>query len=248
MSIPSGDRLVRDSRSKRLAVARPRRELQRFEAVLSEALSAMARVPTHEIDHEIEHWLGEICLTLDLDRCAMIHTNQGITHLWSREKAQRVRYGTRAANVSPWATSKVLSGEELIWSDIEELPREAEDYKRWLRKNGPKSQAALPLRVGDSIVGGITFGKFRSGRPWPPLLIQRLRLVTQVFLGALERKRTETELQRARGELAAAASSTMMGQLAASIAHEVNQPLGAILANAQPRAVCSPHRESLPTK
>ena len=209
------------------------RELQRFEAVLARALSAIARVSAHEIDREIERWQGEICRTLDLDRSTMAFTGQGVTHRWNREKVPRVKYGTSTMDISTWATKKVLNGEELIWARISDLPEEAHEYKVWLRKNGPKSQVALPIRFGDSIIGGIMFGKFRAARKWPPLLLQRLRLVAQVLANALERKRVESELLKARGELAAASSSTMMGELAASIAHEVNQPLGAILANAQ---------------
>jgi len=209
------------------------RELQRFEAVLARALSAIARVSAHEIDREIERWQGEICRTLDLDRSTMAFTGQGVTHRWNREKVPSVKYGTSTMDISTWATQKVLNGEELIWARISDLPEEAHEYKVWLRKNGPKSQVALPIRFGDSIIGGIMFGKFRAARKWPPLLLQRLRLVAQVLANALERKRVESELLKARGELAAASSSTMMGELAASIAHEVNQPLGAILANAQ---------------
>jgi C4-dicarboxylate-specific signal transduction histidine kinase len=48
----------------------------------------------------------------------------------------------------------------------------------------------------------------------------------------LEQKRTEEALQAARTELARIARITIVGELAASIAHEVNQPLAAVVANA----------------
>ncbi len=47
------------------------------------------------------------------------------------------------------------------------------------------------------------------------------------------RKAAELEEQRRRAELAHAARISTMGELAASLAHELNQPLTAILANAQ---------------
>jgi PAS domain S-box-containing protein len=47
-----------------------------------------------------------------------------------------------------------------------------------------------------------------------------------------ERKRAEEALRTAQAELARAARLTTMGELAASIAHEINQPLGAIVTNA----------------
>lgn len=48
----------------------------------------------------------------------------------------------------------------------------------------------------------------------------------------LEQRRTEEALQGARTELARIVRITMIGELAASIAHEVNQPLAAVVANA----------------
>src|SRR5580658_343714 len=48
----------------------------------------------------------------------------------------------------------------------------------------------------------------------------------------VEQKRTEEALQAARTELARAARIATIGELTASIAHEVNQPLAAVVANA----------------
>ena len=46
-------------------------EIERLESVLGELSAAMARASAHEIDREIDHWLGEICEALDLDRSAL---------------------------------------------------------------------------------------------------------------------------------------------------------------------------------
>ena len=48
-----------------------------------------------------------------------------------------------------------------------------------------------------------------------------------------ERKRTEEELRKTQDELAHVTRVTTLGELTASIAHEVNQPLGAIVTNGQ---------------
>ena len=46
-----------------------------------------------------------------------------------------------------------------------------------------------------------------------------------------ERKRSEEALRNAQADLTRVARLTTMGELAASIAHEINQPLGAIVAS-----------------
>jgi len=48
-----------------------------------------------------------------------------------------------------------------------------------------------------------------------------------------ERRRAEDDLQKARAKLTHASRVMSMGELVASIAHEVNQPLGAIVTNGQ---------------
>jgi len=57
--------------------------------------------------------------------------------------------------------------------------------------------------------------------------------MTGVSLDITERKQTELELQQRRHELAHLSRVNMLGELAGSLAHELNQPLGAILRNAE---------------
>jgi signal transduction histidine kinase len=219
--------------SARPSILRRTLEADRFEAVLSHALAAMALVSAHDIDREIESWLGEISATLDLDRSAIIHLGRGVTHRWSRAGIPLTAYGATAMRISPYATRRVLSGEEIVWSQGMPLPPEADDYKRWLNDEGLKAQVSLPFRVGGRTVGGVTFGKFRSGREWPSQIIQRLRLVAKFLAHLLQRRDIELQLESVRSELTIASGRMMMGELVASISNEVNQPLGAILSNAQ---------------
>ena len=60
-----------------------------------------------------------------------------------------------------------------------------------------------------------------------------LKTANQELLNEMEKRRRTTEaLQVTRDELARVARITMIGELTASIAHEVNQPLAAVVANA----------------
>jgi signal transduction histidine kinase len=65
-----------------------------------------------------------------------------------------------------------------------------------------------------------------QGEEEPPFIIVVAEDVT-------ERRRAEEALARARNELARVTRASTLGELAASIAHEVNQPLAAIVANGQ---------------
>ena len=64
------------------------------------------------------------------------------------------------------------------------------------------------------------------------LLIQSA-LIIALMLQRQRRHRVELELQEQRSQLAHAVRLTTVGELSASIAHEINQPLAAILSNAE---------------
>jgi PAS domain S-box-containing protein len=67
-------------------------------------------------------------------------------------------------------------------------------------------------------------------------IVERDGLASQVLgtsTDITQRKETELELRRQRAELAHVTRVSTMGELAASLAHELNQPLTAILSNAQ---------------
>jgi signal transduction histidine kinase len=58
-------------------------------------------------------------------------------------------------------------------------------------------------------------------------------LIVALLAQARRRRRAEAEAAQQRAELAHAARLSAVGQLTASVAHEINQPLGAILSNAE---------------
>jgi signal transduction histidine kinase len=87
--------------------------------------------------------------------------------------------------------------------------------------------------VGGVVVGAVLFGAIFFEKHWSEQEVQRLKLVAEIFGNALERKRAEAEIRRLSEELRQASQVMTMGELTASLAHELNQPLGAISNNAK---------------
>jgi signal transduction histidine kinase len=99
--------------------------------------------------------------------------------------------------------------------------------------------AVAPMGSGDQIFGALAIRQAEAGR----ISLDdtsRLRLIAESFANVLarqigdeERARAELEAQRSRAELAHVSRQRSMGELTASLAHELNQPLTGILGNAQ---------------
>jgi signal transduction histidine kinase len=134
----------------------------------------------------------------------------------------------------PWVVTRLRRGELAMFSKIEELPeREAAVDRQTYRRLGIKSQVAVPLTVEGQVVGALAFSTVGTERVWRDEFVQRLHLLGDVFANTLSRRRSEMEGQRLRQDLAHVGRVSTMGELTASLAHELNQPLTAILSNAQ---------------
>jgi signal transduction histidine kinase len=215
-------------------------EVVDFEKLLSDLSAAFIRVAVEDIDREIERWLEHIVLAMNVDRSTVAQVDPAdgglyVTHQWAREGVSAPDRGQRtdSAKYYPWLRSKVLAGELIVISSLEDFPPEASKDLAAARHVGLKSNVTIPLRIGGVIVGAVLFGAVFSERPWSQKEVQRLKLVAEIFGNALERMRVEAEIRRLSEELRQVSQVVTMGELTASLAHELNQPLGAILNNAR---------------
>lgn len=99
------------------------------------------------------------------------------------------------------------------------------------RETGLKSACAIPIIAGNEVIAVIEFF-MREPRGEDERLIKLITAVAAQLDLAIERKRAEEQVRVTQAELTHVSRVTTMGELAASIAHEVNQPLGAIVGNA----------------
>ncbi len=221
-------------------LAVPVEERLRFETFLANLSATFVNVPASQVDSQIESGLRQIVEFLDLDRSGfgeLSAEGMVITHSY---QVPGVPPSPRVVLESqfPFYAMKVHRGEVFRLPD--DLPPEAGREREFCARTGLKSNLTIPLKVTGSVVGGIGFASFRSHRDWPAELVQRLRLVGDVFTNALARKRADEALRRAtdqaaalRNQLAHATRLELVSHLTTSIAHEVNQPLCAIASNAQ---------------
>ncbi len=210
----------------------------RFERLLGDLSAAFARARPHAIDSEIARWLKRIVLTLDLDRAGVLQIDPLThrvynSHQWMRPGVPRTPPHEDLRQLYPAYARKLLAGKAIVYSDLAEVPRElAQDALR-NPADVPRSHVAIPVRVGGTVAGAVGFATFRRTRIWNARLLDRLYLIAGIFGNALERKRAAMKDARLREELLDSSRAAVMGELAASVAHELNQPIAAILSNAE---------------
>ena len=121
----------------------------------------------------------------------------------------------------------------VLTNDIINDPRISD--KAWAANEGMSSFAGYPLLAGTRTLGVMAMF---SRKPLAPGTAEALASTADLIAQGIERKRAEDELrlsernlQMTQAELARVSRLTTMGELAASIAHEVNQPLTAVVNN-----------------
>jgi len=99
-------------------------------------------------------------------------------------------------------------------------------------REGLHSAFAFPILLGGEVLGAIDLVSREIRQPDQDLLDLMATLGSQIGQ-FIERKRAESALQVARTELAHVTRVTTVGELTASIAHEVKQPITAAVTSAQ---------------
>ena len=203
-------------------------ERLRFEKLLASLSAALGHLSAVEFDRGIERGLRQVVDFLGVDRGSVIE--------FSRDGETARSWAIEAwmdAGEFPWMTARLRRGDVVNVSRLEELPDEAAVDRRSYLTHRVKPQVAMPLLAGRAVVGGLVVSTVAAERAKSDELVQQLRLLGEVFASALSRKQGELEAQRLRQDLTHIGRVSALGELTASLAHELNQPLTAILSNAQ---------------
>ena len=174
------------------------RERLQFEHLLSDLSAKFVNTPPDRVDAEIENGLKQLLASFQVDRCALLRLLPGkaswrITHIASSVEVPPLPVGVELpGSLYPWAYEKLSEMNEVLSvSRLDDLPPEADVDKQTNLEWGIQSYVTIPVLVGDSVGYIINVSSGRSDRVWPEDLFPRLRLLGEIFVNALERKRAE---------------------------------------------------------
>lgn len=205
------------------ALDRKRMELSladrlRFHALLSQLSTTLGNTRAVDLDREIRNAL------------------RGIVEFAAADGATIVEFSDSGDARRSWATGERLDHERWRW--LLDRVRGGQEVRRG-------AEVAVPLRTGGRMLGAVVLVADPVGRAWPDEFMEQLRLLCEVIANALAAAKAEREAARLRQELAHIGRVSALGELTASLAHELNQPLTAILNNAEVASTTSKRRSSM---
>jgi PAS domain S-box-containing protein len=189
--------LLRQRRAKRKVEASLIERLT-FEKLLSDLSTKFISLPENQIDVNIEQGLGRIAEVLEMDRVTLFEFSADRTVLksafsWVRGGVTPAPTSVKAADL-PWWRGRLASGEVAFVTDRDSLPEEALAEREYFRQMGILSAGTVPLRVGGEIEGAISFVSSKRRVTWTEDLLNRVRVLGEVFWNALMRKRAQEAL------------------------------------------------------
>jgi formate hydrogenlyase transcriptional activator len=182
-----------------------------FEALLSDLSARFIVVSPEEVDREIEQALKQILEFFQVDRCALLRALKGkdsweITHIvLSEEGLPPVPVNTElSATMFPWAYEKIIERHEVVaFESLRDLPAEASIDMQSYEALGTKANLNIPVVNSRFEVYSLILNAVRSERIWPEVYIPRLRVLGEILGNALERSRSDREMNERLREIEA---------------------------------------------
>jgi len=232
------------ARESRYRVVRGEPELA---GALHQLSAELIRAAHQNLEKAIHNALAAAGEALAADRALVVTPDPSGAfeeRLWDRRMVNGHEYVHQASEDAAGSAGQILLDHTLVCERRQELPSKAVLGV----KLSARTVAAIlvPLRSEGKTAGLLVVGS-RTPRPWTPGAVEGLEQLARMLAAALDRLASESSLakeqekrlqaeaetRRLREQLAHGGRVSMLGEMAASLAHELNQPLTAIYTNAQ---------------
>ena len=162
-----------------------------FEKLLSDLSTKFISLPEDQVDVNIEQGLSRIAEFLEMDRVTLFEFSADRTELksafsWVGGGVTPAPKIVKAAEL-PWWRGRLLAGEVSFATDGKDLATPEQEY---FSRMGILSAATVPLMVGGEINGAISFVSTKRRVDWTQDLLNRIRVLGEVFWNALQRRRS----------------------------------------------------------
>jgi len=167
----------------------------RFDDLISEISTEFINLAPGDLDKGIEEVLKKIGKSAGVDHSAVFLFKNGHgsdTHEWSARGIPSLKDKLQSVLLEsfPWFVGKLRQGENILIRQVQDLPPEARAEKELLLDLGVKSLVSVPMVLNNSLVGFLGFDMVRREKTWSERTVSLLKIVGEIFVNALERKRS----------------------------------------------------------
>ena len=166
-----------------------------FDELLVGLSRTFVHLPSHNVETAFETSLQELGHFLEVDRVVLYRLSQDAqefvaAYSWSAPDVWPLP-PVSVRDEFPWISSRILREEPVAFARPDELPLEGLRDAETFRRRRVRSNLAIPLVAGARVLGCLAFVTVTLERAWPDALVQRLRLVGEVFANALAQKEAD---------------------------------------------------------
>ncbi|MBT8339946.1 MAG: sigma 54-interacting transcriptional regulator [Desulfatitalea sp.] len=176
------------------------KERLEFEALISNLSAGFINLQADQIDKEIEKSQKLVCQALGFHGSGLMEfapdkKKMILRHSWcSPEITTLYPHQFIQDDFLSYLMDRLRMDKMFMFSDYTELPDDSEPIKQIAKDRGVTSALVFPLKAGSDILGMISWESFGVRREWAEEVVERLRLISDVFSNAISRKRTDEAL------------------------------------------------------
>lgn len=192
-------------------------EQLKFETLLNDISTHFIDLPADQVDNEIKDAMRRVCECLGLDAATLWlwrddnpHTLT-LTHYYRSLPGPLPPERMDADIHFPWVQKQLFDG-KIVALNVDEMPPEAARDQETYRQYNIKSALSIPLFVkGEAPIGDLSFVNLLKKYDWPDITVKRLKLIAQMFVNALSRRRAQQMIQESEERLSLAVESADAG-------------------------------------
>ena len=185
--------------------------------MISDLSARFVCVASDRVDEEIDTALKRLLDYFKVDRCGLLGISSDgkrthVTHAAYAEGVERVSGDVDLAALFPWSYERLVRRGEVVNVPMtDKVPAEAQTDRLSWAAMGVRSSLTIPLFMRGIVLSLIVINVMREERVWPEEYVPRLRLLGEIFVNALERKRADEALRNSEARLSLAADSAEAG-------------------------------------
>jgi formate hydrogenlyase transcriptional activator len=174
----------------------PEADLEQLAQLAVKLSGRLTRVLPEDMPAAIADALANLAAATRADGCQLLEFSEAnsVTRTYVPTRTAPGSDGDRAP-AEAWLVNRLGRGEVVAISRPDELPREAIDSRDPHRRTRACAILAVPTSLSGGVICALVIESTRLPRPWPPLLIERLQLLSEILGAALQRARHERTLR-----------------------------------------------------